>query len=118
MHEESRELVIEASARPRRRSHRWRKMRSPLPPLRWKTALGVATAAAMVMGCSGDQADDILVYGRGSDSIGLDPSLETDGESFKVCDNIYETLVTYEEESTVVRPLLAKSWDVSVDQLV
>jgi len=93
-------------------------MKSPLPPLRWKTALGVATAAAMVMGCSGNQADDVLVYGRGSDSIGLDPSLEIDGESFKVCDNIYETLVTYEEESTVVKPLLAKSWDVSADQLV
>lgn len=35
---------------------------------------------------------DVLVFGRGSDSVGLDPALENDGESFKVCDNIYETL--------------------------
>ena len=58
-----------------------------------------------------------MVFGRGSDSVGLDPGLETDGESFKVCDNIYETLVGYDSESTSVVPQLAHSWDVSADQL-
>ena len=58
-----------------------------------------------------------LVFGRGSDSVGLDPGLETDGESFKVCDNIYETLVAYDSESTAILPQLAHSWDVSADQL-
>ena len=60
---------------------------------------------------------DVLVFGRGSDSVGLDPALENDGESFKVCDNIYETLVTYEAQSTAIRPLLARSWEVSADRL-
>ena len=31
-----------------------------------------------------------LIYGRGGDSVGLDPAYETDGNSFMVCDNIYE----------------------------
>ena len=65
----------------------------------------------------GGNTNDTLVFGRGSDSIGLDPGLENDGESFKVCDNIYETLVAYESESTAIVPQLAHSWDVSADQL-
>ena len=36
-----------------------------------------------------------LVFGRGGDSVGLDPAYETDGNSFMVCDNIYEALVFY-----------------------
>ena len=69
-------------------------------------------------GCRGERPADVLVFGRGSDSVGLDPALENDGESFKVCDNIFENLVTYEEASTAVRPQLAHSWDVSDDQLL
>ena len=69
--------------------------------------------------CSSTQYenDQTLVFARGSDSIGLDPALETDGESFKVCDNIYETLVSYEAESTKIVPKLAHSWNVSEDLL-
>jgi peptide/nickel transport system substrate-binding protein len=75
--------------------------------------------AACLLGCGGPPpVQDVLVFGRGSDSVGLDPALENDGESFKVCDNIYETLVTYEEASTAVRPLLARSWEVSADRLI
>ena len=66
--------------------------------------------------CSSEPRN-VLVFGRGSDSVGLDPALENDGESFKVCDNIYETLVTYGEESTAIEPQLAKSWVSSEDGL-
>jgi peptide/nickel transport system substrate-binding protein len=41
-----------------------------------------------------------LIFGRGGDSVGLDPAYETDGNSFLVCDNIYEALVAYKDEST------------------
>lgn len=34
-----------------------------------------------------------LVFGRGGDSVGLDPAYETDGNSFMICDNVYEALV-------------------------
>ena len=36
-----------------------------------------------------------LVFGRGGDSVGLDPAYETDGNSFMVCDNVFEALVFY-----------------------
>ncbi|MEW6752435.1 MAG: ABC transporter substrate-binding protein [Candidatus Latescibacterota bacterium] len=58
-----------------------------------------------------------LVFGRAADSVGLDPALENDGESFKVCDNLYETLVGYAAGSTAVEPLLARSWEASPDRL-
>ena len=65
----------------------------------------------------GERPPDMLIFGRGGDSIGLDPALESDGESFKVCDNLYETLVSYREESTDLQPALARSWEVSEDGL-
>ena len=58
-----------------------------------------------------------LIFGRGGDSVGLDPALEEDGESFKVCDNIYDTLVQYKEESAELEPGLATSWENSEDSL-
>ncbi len=58
-----------------------------------------------------------LVFGRGGDSVGLDPAFEVDGESFKVCDNIYDTLVQYKEGSTELEPGLAESWESSEDGL-
>ena len=51
-----------------------------------------------------------LIFGRGGDSVGLDPALEEDGESFKVCDNIYDTLVQYKNESTELEAGLATNW--------
>src|SRR5512136_2336976 len=41
-----------------------------------------------------------LVYGRGGDSVGLDPAYETDGNSFMICDNTMEALVDFKDEST------------------
>jgi len=58
-----------------------------------------------------------IVFGRGGDSVGLDPAYETDGNSFMVCDNIYEQLVAYKDETTDVEPGLATSWDISPDGL-
>jgi peptide/nickel transport system substrate-binding protein len=56
-----------------------------------------------------------FIWGRGGDSVGLDPAYETDGNSFQVCDNIYEALVAYKDESTELEPGLAKSWEISSD---
>ena len=56
-----------------------------------------------------------LVFGRGGDSVGLDAAYETDGNSFLVCDNIFEALVFYKDESTALEPGLAKSWKISPD---
>lgn len=56
-----------------------------------------------------------LIFGRGGDSVGLDPAYETDGNSFMICDNIFEALVAYEDESTQIEPGLAESWKISSD---
>ncbi len=58
-----------------------------------------------------------LVFGRGGDSVGLDPAFETDGNSFMICDNVYDQLVLYADESTDIVPGLATSWDISPDGL-
>ena len=62
-------------------------------------------------------SDKTLIFGRGGDSITLDPSLIFDGESAKVCDMIYDTLVQYREDTTDIEPALAKMWENSSDGL-
>lgn len=64
-----------------------------------------------------DSKESSLVYGRGTDSVSLDPITVTDGESFKVARNIYETLVQFGEDDTSIKPSLAKEWEISEDQL-
>jgi peptide/nickel transport system substrate-binding protein len=54
-----------------------------------------------------------FVYGRGADSVGLDPAVVTDGESFRVTRNIYESLLEYKRDSTEVVPGLAEVWTTS-----
>ncbi|MBW2178664.1 MAG: ABC transporter substrate-binding protein, partial [Deltaproteobacteria bacterium] len=70
------------------------------------------TSAAMA---ASPKMGGTLVFGRGGDSVGLDPAYETDGNSFLVCDNIYEALVGYADESTALEPGLAESWEISSD---
>lgn len=64
-----------------------------------------------------DKAGETLVFGRGADSTSLDPSRTTEGETFKVTVNIFETLLNFGEEDTTVQPGLAKSWEPSDDGL-
>jgi len=59
----------------------------------------------------------VLIYGRGGDSVSLDPAKETDGESLNVCDNIFDTLVQFKDGTTEIEPGLAQSWEVSSDSL-
>jgi peptide/nickel transport system substrate-binding protein len=54
-----------------------------------------------------------FVFGRGADSVGLDPAVVTDGESFRVTRNIYESLLDYKRDSTEVVAGLAESWVTS-----
>ncbi|MEG0384496.1 ABC transporter substrate-binding protein [Solibacillus cecembensis] len=58
-----------------------------------------------------------LVFGRGADSVSLDPGIVTDGESFKVTQNLFETLINFGEQDTTINPGLAKSWEISDDGL-
>ncbi len=84
----------------------------------FKKILLIAMAVLMAMAGSAFAAPKkggTIVMGRGADSPGLDPAYETDGNSFMVCDNIYDALVGFKEESTDLKPGLAESWDISPD---
>jgi len=56
-----------------------------------------------------------MVYARGGDAVNLDPATVTDGESLIVSEQVLETLVNYEKETTDIIPGLAKDWVVSDD---
>jgi peptide/nickel transport system substrate-binding protein len=58
-----------------------------------------------------------LVFGRGGDSVSLDPISTTEGETFKVTVNIFETLINYGEQDTTLQPGLATEWTPSEDGL-
>lgn len=92
--------------------------------------------ALILVACSEDGADEtstdtetegettetsaspqVLVFGRGGDSTSLDPAITTEGESFKVTKNIYETLLNFGEQDTTIHPGLAEEWEVSEDGL-
>lgn len=64
-----------------------------------------------------EETSQVLVFGRGGDSVSLDPAIVTDGESFKVTENIFETLLSFGEQDTTVQAGLAKEWEVSEDGL-
>lgn len=63
------------------------------------------------------EKEQVLVFGRGADSVSLDPAVVVDGESIKVTQNIFETLLNFNEGDTSVQPGLAKEWVVSEDGL-
>ncbi|MFJ5772260.1 ABC transporter substrate-binding protein [Psychrobacillus sp. NPDC093180] len=66
---------------------------------------------------SASTGDKVLVFGRGGDSTSLDPSTVTEGESFKVTKNIYETLLNFGEQDTTIHEGLATKWEPSEDGL-
>ncbi|MFJ7669354.1 ABC transporter substrate-binding protein [Lysinibacillus sp. NPDC097195] len=68
-------------------------------------------------GDSAGGGEKTLVYGRGGDSTALDPATVTEGESFKVTVNLYETLINFGDKDVTLQPGLAKSWDASPDGL-
>lgn len=68
-------------------------------------------------GSSSDGKEKTLIYGRGADSVKLDPAAVTDGESLAVTKNIMETLINFGEQSTDLVPGLASKWETSDDGL-
>ncbi|MDE0485197.1 MAG: ABC transporter substrate-binding protein [Candidatus Poribacteria bacterium] len=78
--------------------------------------LDLVIVASMI----GDSTSEIstLIFGRGGDSVTLDPSQMLDGESAKVCDMVYDTLVQYRGATTDIEPALAKMWESSADGLM
>lgn len=95
--------------------------------------VSLLTLSMLLVGCNGntnqeaggeekpsnnsETKKDTLVFGRGGDSTSLDPITTTEGETFKVTENIFETLLEYGVQDTTLHPGLAESWEVSDDAL-
>lgn len=79
--------------------------------------LGISLVGCSSNANSGSESDKqaTMIFGRGGDSVSLDPAVVTDGESFKVAENIYDTIVQFGDMDTEVHPALASDWEVSED---
>ncbi|MDX6512338.1 MAG: peptide/nickel transport system substrate-binding protein [Gaiellaceae bacterium] len=73
------------------------------------SVVALVGAAAAVSGLTLKKADT-LIFAGASDPTYLDPALVSDGESFRVTAQIFESLVQLKPGSTVVQPGLAKTW--------
>jgi hypothetical protein len=62
-------------------------------------------------------AGSAFTFAMAADAAGLDPALETDGNSFMVTSQIYETLLNYQPGGTIPITGLAESWSVSSNGL-
>ncbi|MFZ4453036.1 ABC transporter substrate-binding protein [Salibacterium aidingense] len=95
---------------------------------KWLSWLLVPAACVVIAGCSSEEGSsegedetadsdtqDTLVFGRGADSTSLDPAKETDGETFYVTQQIYDTLIQYKPGTTELEPALAEEWDSNDD---
>ena len=73
----------------------------------------VAFAAFVAVGTAGgaSRALPTFVIAGAADPTYLDPALVSDGESFRVTEQIFEGLVSLKPGSTIVRPGLATSWN-------
>ncbi len=75
---------------------------------------------SLLAGCGpggGSTSPDTLIYSRGTDADTLDPLDTTLGETVTVLVNLYDTLVTYDDETLEIVPSLAEKWEVSEDKL-
>jgi peptide/nickel transport system substrate-binding protein len=61
-------------------------------------------------GESGSSAKDKFVFGTAGAPTNFDPAFATDGESFRVDRQIYETLITHKPGTAELEPGLAESW--------
>ncbi|MDR1798944.1 MAG: ABC transporter substrate-binding protein [Bifidobacteriaceae bacterium] len=66
-----------------------------------------------------DEVDpnSVFVFGGSADPVALDPALVTDGESIRVANQIFESLMGYKEGSAEVEPRLATGYTQSEDGL-
>ena len=85
-----------------------------------RIAAAAALAAVMTLplgGCRRALPPAMIVYARGEDSESLDPQAVDDGESVKVTDQIFESLVSFGPGTCDLVPGLAESWTASPDGL-
>ncbi len=86
-----------------------------------RTTTAAALALALVLplgGCQRALPPAAAIYARGADSKSLDPQAVDDGESAKVIENIFDTLVAFAPGSLEILPALAERWEMRPDGLL
>ena len=97
-----------------------RRRRTAPPPSAAASASAPASASAVARARPAQQPVNggKWIFGSASDPSTLDAILIQDGESFRIAQQIYETLIKLKPGTTCdLRPGLAKSWDLSADGL-
>ena len=95
----------------------------------------IALSALVAAGCGGDddesggggsettatseggESGGTLVFGTSADPVVLDGALVSDGESLRVIDQVFETLIGLKSGTTELQPELAESWEATEDGL-
>jgi peptide/nickel transport system substrate-binding protein len=78
-----------------------------------KAILALAACAVLVVtlgNSSGSKASSTLIFAGAADPTYLDPALASDGETFRVTEQMYEGLVALKPGTTKVIPKLATKW--------
>src|SRR5438067_12749149 len=77
-----------------------------------RLALPLAALCVLVVASTAGGASKAttLVFAGAADPTYLDPALVSDGESFRVTEQIFESLVKLKPGTTLIQPALAKSW--------
>src|SRR3989440_4592512 len=72
----------------------------------------IAVAALAAVGTAGgaSSAGPTFVFAGASDPTYLDPALVSDGESFRVTEQIFESLVSLKPGTTLIQAGLATKW--------
>lgn len=80
------------------------------------SVLLLVVASLSLSGCEQPKSGErVLIYGRANDAVTLDPADCEDGESVKVINNVFDTLVYWADGSVEIEPALAESWTTSED---
>jgi peptide/nickel transport system substrate-binding protein len=96
------------------------RMRRPTT-VRLLAAVAVAGVGISMAGCAADPGDTkdnnktAFVFAGAGDPTSLDPSLASDGETFRVTRQVFETLLTHERGGSKIVGGLAEKWDNSED---
>jgi peptide/nickel transport system substrate-binding protein len=95
-------------------------IRAALP--RWsRRAFLALSASGLALSVAGRQSlaadKDTLVVASGADAVTLDPGVSFDGQSPLIWSGVYESLLSYKEDTLEIVPLLAESYNISDDKL-
>lgn len=80
--------------------------------------LAISLAWLVLSGCGGrSQHSETLIYAQSEDPKTLDPINTDIAEAVHVITNVFDTLVTYHDETSEIVPALAEKWETSEDGL-